>query len=163
MLKLFLLRHAQAAGSYDVDDYQRPLTTPHGIQQAQSVALSLPPITLAICSAANRTRMTLDSIETTNGIVQQTKYSDDIYNGSAGDLLSAIQECGQEETLLIIAHNPGIHQLANVLASEDGSKDRELLRYDYAPATLSILECPIENWAEIKPSQNKLVDLVIPE
>ncbi len=162
MLKLFILRHAQAAGSYDVNDKERPLT-PHGIEQAQSLAPSLPPMTLAICSSANRTRMTLDTIQSANAVVQKIIHSDDIYNGSTDDLLTAIHGCDKEETLLIIAHNPGIHQLANILANEDGGKDRELLCCNYSPATLSVLECPIENWNELKPAKNKLVNLIIPD
>jgi phosphohistidine phosphatase SixA len=77
--------------------------------------------------------------------------------------VTAIQDCHDEETLFLIAHNPGIHQLSNILASEDNSKKRETLRSSYVPATLSVLECPIENWSEIKPAENTLVDLVVPD
>ena len=162
MLKLFILRHAQATGSYDVNDHQRPLTL-HGIEQASSLAPKLPAMGVAICSSANRTKMTLESIEKAGATVQKTIHSDDIYNGSAGDLLAAIQGCDKEETLLIVAHNPGVHQLANMLSSDEGSKNREHLRYNYSPATLSVLECPIESWRNLKSEENKLVDLVIPD
>ena len=162
MLKLYLLRHAQAAGSYDVDDYQRPLTL-HGIQQAQNVATSLPDIKLCICSPALRTKMTLDSLLKAEANIQKTLYSDKIYNGPAGELMAAIQAQGDEENLLLIAHNPGIHQLADTLSTEDESKQREHLRFNYAPATLSVLECPIERWKDIQPHKNTLIDLIIPE
>lgn len=161
MLKLFLLRHAQADGGYDVDDHERPLTT-YGIEQAKNVASSLPEISLTICSSAKRTRMTLDGIVNNGITIQKTIYSDEIYNGAAGDLLAAIQGAGAEESLLIIAHNPGIHQLANMLATEDNTPQREKLRYQYAPASLSVLECEIEKWVDLKPAENKLVDFIIP-
>lgn len=160
MLKLFILRHAQAAGSYDVDDHERPLT-PHGIEQAKNVAASLPTINLALCSSAKRTRMTLEGVQQGGATLQKVIHSNDIYNGSAGDLLTAIQSCNKEETLLIIAHNPGIHQLANLLSAENENTLRENLRYAYAPATLSVLECPIENWKNIQPHANKLIDLIV--
>ncbi len=162
MPRLFLLRHAQATGSYDIDDHQRPLT-PYGIEQAKIVAASLPPIDLTICSSAKRTKMTLDVMEEAGSTIQKTIHSNNIYNGTAGDLIAAIQNCTTEKTLLVVAHNPGIHQLANILANEDESKNRELLRYNYAPATLSVLECPIESWSKLKPAGNKLVNFIAPE
>ena len=160
MLKLFILRHAQAASDYNVDDYQRPLTL-HGIEQAGLVASSLPNIETAICSSALRTKMTLEAVKKAGTNIKKTLYSDAIYNAPAGELLTAIQGAGTAKTLLIIAHNPGIHQLANILSAEDSSTLREELRFSYAPATLSILECPIDNWADIKPQKNTLVDLVV--
>lgn len=162
MLKLFLLRHAEAASSFDVDDYQRPLTL-YGIGQAQQVKQNLPDIDKALCSSALRTKMTLDAIEKMQGVIRQKTYSDKIYNGSPGDLMAAIQECGEEKTLLVIAHNPGIHQLANILCNDDGSENIELLKYSYNPATLSIIECDIKKWSDLKPAQNKLLDLIIPD
>lgn len=161
MFKLHLLRHAQAAGSYDVDDYQRPLTL-HGIEQATLIASSLPAINLAICSSALRTKMTLENIEQAGADINKTIFSDEIYNGSSGDLLNAIQNCDTQENLLIVAHNPGIHQLANLLCHDDKTSAREQLKYNYAPATLSILECPITNWTDIQPAQNKLIDFMSP-
>ena len=162
MLKLFLLRHAQAAGSYDVDDYQRPLTL-HGIEQATLVSSSLPALNLAICSSALRTKMTLDNIERAGTDIQKTIFSDVIYNGSAGDLLNSIQTCDAQENLMIVAHNPGIHQLANLLCPDEKTKEREQLKYNYAPATLSVLECPITSWKDIQPAQNKLATLISPD
>ena len=159
MLKLYLLRHAQAAGSFDVDDYQRPLTL-HGIEQAQAVATSLPDIHLCLCSSALRTKMTLDSLKKAEANIAKTTFSDELYNAPTGALLNAIQQAGDVQNLLLIAHNPGIHQLANTLTMEDNSEIRNKLIYQYAPASLSVLECPIENWKDIQPQQNKLVELI---
>jgi len=162
MLKLFILRHAQAAGSYDVDDYQRPLTL-NGIEQAQSLAPSLPNINLCLCSSALRTKMTLDSLQKNDAEIGKTIFSDTLYNAPRGALLNATQQSGTAQSLLLIAHNPGIHQLANMLASEEDSQDRNKLMYQYSPATLSVLECPIDDWKNIQPAQNNLIELIVPD
>ncbi len=162
MLKLYLLRHAQAAGSFDVDDYQRPLTL-HGIEQAQSLAPSLPNIHLCLCSSALRTKMTLDSLKKAEANIDKTTFSDELYNAPTGALLKAIQQSGTAQNFLLIAHNPGIHQLANILVKQDTSHEHlEHLRFDYRPATLSIFECNIDNWKDIQPAQNKLTQLITP-
>jgi len=160
MLKLYLLRHAQAAGSFDVDDYQRPLTL-HGIEQAQSLSPSLPDIHLCLCSSALRTKMTLEGLQKKEANIDKTTFSDELYNAPTGALINAIQQSGTAQNLLLIAHNPGIHQLANILARENNNEQRERLRFDYAPATLSVFDCDIKDWKDIQPAQNKLIDLVI--
>ncbi len=161
MLKLFLLRHAQAANSFDMGDKDRPLTS-HGVQQAKILGATLPEVDLVLCSAANRTKMTLEALQAGGFNLKKFIFIEEIYNAPAGDVLNAIQQQASEAILMVIAHNPGIHQLANALSKEDGSSQREKLRYDYAPASLSILECPIENWIDIQPQENKLAELVIP-
>ena len=161
MYKLFLLRHAQAAGSFDVDDHARTLTA-HGIEQSQNVTKHLPEIDLALCSDALRTKTTLETIEQAGVVIAKTHYSNDLYNAPTGTLLAHIQQAGTAENLLLIAHNPAIHQLAVMLNDDDKNALSNKLIYGYAPATLSVFECNIDNWANIQPHENRLVDLIIP-
>lgn len=158
MLKLFILRHAQAESGFDKNDHERMLTR-HGMGQTNIILPHIPTIDLALCSSAIRTKMTLDGLQDK---IQKTLYQDALYNAPAGDLLNAIQKCGTEKTVMIIAHNPGIHQLAVMLSRDEDSEKYNQLRYGYAPATLSILECPIKKWEDIQPEGNSLIDLIIP-
>ena len=163
MRKLYLLRHAQADGGYDAPDKER-LLTDHGIKQAVSIAAHLNNIQKTICSNAVRTKMTFEAIEKTKpDATQDIQYLETLYNAPAGDLLNALHDQDSiSGDVLLIAHNPGIHQLANILALDEGSENNNRLMFDYAPASLSIFECPIEKWNALKPAENKLIDLIIP-
>lgn len=161
MPKLYLLRHAEAGSALSGDDKDRPLT-PRGQKQAAEVAQYMKDIDVCLCSTAKRTQMTLD-IATDNGAeIKKTEYFDELYNAPAGSILATLQN-RREENILIVAHNPGIHQLAGTLVS-DGEKDQvEKLRLFYNPATLSIFDCALEQWQEIQPQENKLLNLIIPD
>ena len=161
MPKLYLLRHAQAASDFDTDDKERPLT-PHGVGQAQSLISHIPDIQKTLCSSAKRTQMTAQSIKDINGNLGFIEYRDDLYNAPAGNILHAIQECNTEN-LLVIAHNPGIHLLARSLVNSGDKGKLEQLNIFYNPSTLSVFDCDIDNWKNIQPQSNKLLDLIIPE
>jgi phosphohistidine phosphatase len=58
-----------------------------------------------------------------------------LYNASSAELLQAIAEIDEAvDTLLVLAHNPGISMLALQLASADESS-REALQLGFSPAT----------------------------
>ena len=161
MPKLFLLRHAQASSSFDMDDKDRPLT-PHGVAQAQSLAAHLKDVQKTLCSSARRTQMTASAIKKAHGNLGVIEYQDALYNAPAGDVLTAIQQCGSEN-LLVIAHNPGIHLLARSIADKGDRAKLEKLNIFYNPASLSIFDCAIEHWADLEPYSNTLIDFIIPD
>ncbi|HPF77667.1 MAG TPA: histidine phosphatase family protein [Alphaproteobacteria bacterium] len=161
MPKLYLLRHAQASSSLHTDDKGRSLT-PHGTEQAKAIAKHLRDVDLALCSSAKRTQMTLNAAQENGADIKKTDIMDKLYNAGAGDILSILQE-QDKDNILIVAHNPGIHQLANLLAGKGTSSQLMQLQLAYAPATLSVLDCPITNWRDIQPQGNELIDLIIPD
>lgn len=159
MLRLHLLRHAQAASALNGVDKDRPLSE-EGIEQAKTVGKCMDDIDLVLCSSAERTRMTLEALKAAGAKFEKTVYSDDLYNAMAGDILSAIQS-SHAARILVIAHNPGIHQLANMLAGSGENILLEKMRIFYQPATLAMFDCDIESWADLKPQVNTLTDLII--
>lgn len=161
MPQLYLLRHAQAGSSLSTKDQDRSLT-PHGIEQAKTVAPYLNDIDLALCSSAKRTRMTLQTVIDAGANIKKIDYLDTLYNAPAGEILKALQSC-EAQNILIIAHNPGIHQLAGTFVGEGNKSQVGKLKLFYQPATLSIFDCPIESWGDIQPQSNTLLDLIIPE
>jgi len=160
MPKLYLLRHAQAGSAFSGDDKDRPLT-PHGIEQATSLAPHIKDISKTLCSNARRTQMTLQALIDAGVNAGDIAYEDALYNAPTGDILMAIQSCGSEN-LLVVAHNPGIHMLARSLANEGNQNQMEQLSIFYNPASLSIFDCDIESWSDLKPLENKLLDLITP-
>ena len=83
--------------------------------------------------------------------------TNDLYNSDFDLLLNAVHEVDNAvNTLLLVAHNPGIHTLAARLAADDGSPLSERLLMGYAPATLTVLECEIESWENLQIYSNKV-------
>lgn len=158
MPKLYLLRHAEAASAFGLPDKQRPLTA-HGILQAEKTANALSPVNLALCSAAERTKMTLQAAMSAGASIQKTEILESLYNASAETLLQNIQESGKGD-ILVIAHNPGIHQLAASMAQHDDTPAFNKLMMSYSPASLTIFDCDIEDWSALQLHQNKLVDFI---
>lgn len=161
MRKLYLMRHAESPMSFDLNDKERPLST-HGIEQAKSIAPHLKDIHHVLCSSAVRTKMTCEFLSEAGAQFGKIEYSDLLYNAPMGVLLTQIQKA-EADHLLLIAHNPGVHTLANFLACDDESVNNEKLKLFYNPATLNVFECDIDQWQDIQPSANTLTQLIIPD
>lgn len=158
MKRLLILRHAQAMGTETGGTDKTRKLSPNGVKDAQAlghlmIKEGLTP-DLILCSAATRTRETLDGVmESLEG--GKIEYLDRLYNADFDVLLNAIHEAADDvETLLLVAHNPGIHALAARLAADDGSAAVDRLSMSYAPATLTVLDCDVEAWSDIKPYEN---------
>lgn len=164
MKTLYLLRHAQAAPSQGEADKDRPLS-PQGLEQAAAlgkVMLSKDYTPeAALCSSALRTRQTLEGVMTSLPAIAVT-HKDAIYEAGRGEILTLIQSTPETVgSLLIVGHNPTIHGVAALMAKEDKPAPMERLSMGYAPGSLSVLECPIESWAEIQPMNNPLKDVLV--
>lgn len=155
----------QASGSLETSDIERILTS-HGIDQAKNVGNYLiqagEDIDLALCSIAKRTQMSLLTVQVVGVTFRKTEFIQKLYNASAGDILNFIQQ-SESENILIVAHNPGIHELARTLVGSGDASLLEKLNLFYSPGTLAVIDCPVQKWADIQPGQNELADLFIPD
>lgn len=144
--KIYLLRHAQAEGGFGTNDKERNLTD-HGKQQAMQVGAILKShdIETVLCSSATRTQQTLEGVKNGGTVFKKIEILDQLYNAPPDTLMNEVGKT--QGTILVIAHNPGIHQLAFQLAESGDSALINQLTMGYAPATLSIFE------------DNKIIDL----
>ena len=164
--RLYLLRHADSPGMPGVKDIDRELSAV-GIEQAFALgqymkAKNFVP-DMVLCSAAHRTRVTLDGvlqhIDVTN-----VKYLPILYTGDVGNYLEQIQECDDlYKSILVVAHIPNIYNLAALLAKvDDGALAQRLATGGYAPATLSVMDVPVDKWTQIQPHKCPLVHMADP-
>jgi len=73
---------------------------------------------LVLCSSAARTRETLDIVIKELEREPKIKIEDRLYLASAGQILRRLRELPEKaEDVLLIGHNPGMHELAFRLAS----------------------------------------------
>jgi len=158
MRTLYLLRHAESPMSFDKKDSERPLSD-HGHAQAREISKHLKEIDFALCSSATRTRETLEAVMGAIEKPKKIKFSDNLYNAPAQVILDEICNVNAEN-LLVVAHNPGIHIIANELTQKEATPKHEMLSMTYPPCSLTILECDVEDWALIEKRNNKLIDFI---
>ena len=127
--RLLLLRHAKSSWDQsDLADHDRPLA-PRGRRAAIALSEHLPSLTqppdLVVCSSAARTVETMELIR--SGLPAGTSVTVDetLYGADADELLGYVRRLPSTTACaLIIGHNPGIGDLAVMLA---GHGDRTAL------------------------------------
>lgn len=116
MHQLLLLRHAKSSWEQkELPDHERPLN-PRGRRAAAQMrdkmdTLGLAP-DLVLVSSAVRCRQTLEALEpwAETPLVER---SERLYNASAAVLLGALHDVKETvRSVLVVAHNPGLHELA---------------------------------------------------
>lgn len=124
MSELWLLRHAKAVPQEAGADRDRGLA-PKGEAAMRDIAkwagkAGLAPA-LVLCSSAARTRQTLALLQPVLAGRPEIKLEDGLYLADARSLLARLrrvpEKCG---SVLVVGHNPGLHELA-VLLLQPGS------------------------------------------
>lgn len=161
---LYLLRHAKAAlaepGMQDID---RPLNG-RGRQACSLVAGYLRQAGLpdeVLCSAARRTRETLELVAGALDWTPPATHSARLYLASLPTLLQHIRKAAGAR-LMLVGHNPGIEELAGELA---GSGDREALarlHAKYPTAGLAVISFQVDDWSKVVPRGGRLEAFVTP-
>ena len=155
---LFLMRHAKQSG-LAVRDHERPLTD-EGREVAHRVGQQIRDDGLlpdrAICSTALRCRETWQALSTSIGSRIPVDFEAPLYNASAEDLLDAIAGVDDTvQTLLVLAHNPGMSVLGLMLA---GGRDEDLTALRAGFSTGAIACFSIEGpWSTVSPSHTRLL------
>ena len=124
MKTLYLLRHAKAAPESSLGDAKRPLAK-RGRKAAKTMADFLakldPAPELVLCSTAVRTRETLDLILPALKPQPTVTYEDRLYLAAATELIERLRKVRKDTgCVLLIGHNPGLHELGARLAIDPG-------------------------------------------
>ena len=169
MKRLYLLRHAKAVpADPELDDYARALTV-RGMHDAAAMARYLRKNNfipdLILVSSSARTRQTADLV--LREIEAKPDYRDSLYLAETEKILSLVLAAPQSVGgLMVVGHNPGLEELATLLAREPVRRKerqrRDVLEEKFPTAALAVLDFDIEKWREIKPGQGKLADFVRP-
>ena len=128
MKRLILMRHAKTeAWTEGVDDHSRALT-PAGHLAAEAMAAALAQAEWlpqrAIISSARRTRETWGHLsELFEGC--EAVFEEGLYLAGERGISDYIAEIDGTDTVLIVGHNPGMHDLAVRLVRNAGSADHQ--------------------------------------
>jgi phosphohistidine phosphatase len=170
MRRLYLLRHAKAVpADPQADDHARELTV-RGMHDAAAMARYLrknsfvPDVMLVSTSA--RTRQTAELV--LREIGSKADYRDALYLAEPGKILKAVQAAPQgAEGVMVVGHNPGLEELAGILAREPVRRKererRDVLEEKFPTAALAVLDFDADKWRDIAPGEGKLVDFVRPK
>jgi phosphohistidine phosphatase len=168
MPRLMLLRHAKSAWPEGVEDHERPLAE-RGKKAAPVMgwymaAMGLVP-DLAVVSTARRAQETweLAGAEFAGEIKRRDERR--IYEASARTILGVIRKTPpQVETLLLVGHNPGFHELALMLAHDGDRYAMARLRKKYPTGALAVIDFDSRrHWKPIMPGDGRLIWFVTPK
>jgi phosphohistidine phosphatase len=169
MKRLYLLRHAKAVPAEPaLEDHDRELTV-RGMHDAGAMARYMrkngfiPDLILS--SSAARTRQTTELV--LREIAARTDYRESLYLAEAGKILMLVQAAPQNVAgAMVVGHNPGLEDLANLLAREPVRRKervrRDVLEEKFPTAALAVLDFDVEKWRDIRPGEGALADFVRP-
>ncbi|OAP39179.1 phosphoglycerate mutase [Sinorhizobium glycinis] len=162
--RLMLLRHAKSAWPEGVADHRRPLAE-RGRKAAPTIgaymaAHGLLP-DLALVSTARRAQETWELVAGALPRRIDVRDAVGIYEVSATAILGVIRGVeASARSLLLVGHNPGMAELALLLAGEGDALPR--LRDKFPTAGLAVIEFDAGQWSEIEPGRGRLVRFVTP-
>jgi len=126
-----------------------------------------------LCSTARRARQTWQLAQPALKAAPPVSYEDRIYLASAGQLLDLVRQAPRTvKTLLIVGHDPGIPDLAFLLAGHTspaggaGSGNPppaafEHMRAKFPTAAVAVLELT-GTWRQLGPGTARLASFVVP-
>ncbi len=156
--RVWLLRHAKSRwDDPGLADHDRPLA-PRGLRAAERIARwasdnEVRP-DLVLCSSALRARATLDLVVRALGN-PATEIEEGLYHASGVELLERLTAVhASVSEVLLVGHNPGLHELACLLAPPGPET--------FPTGALAELRLAITTWPETSPGCASLERLVVP-
>jgi phosphohistidine phosphatase len=158
--RLVLLRHAKSSWSEPgLADHDRPLNG-RGRRAAPVVGRHLRDAglvpDLVLCSSAVRARATLAGL----GLPEEVdvRIEDDLYGADPDEIVARLRTVPDHVgSVLVIAHNPGLEELTELLVADARScPDR------FPTAAVAELRLPIERWDDLAPHRAVLASFVTP-
>jgi phosphohistidine phosphatase len=151
---IYLLRHAKAATESPAGDAERHLTK-RGRRAAETMAAFLgglhPAPQLVLCSPSARTRETLDLVMPSLDPAPAIAYEKELYLGEPELLLRRLRRLPPETgSVLLVGHNPGLHELGARLAVDPGR-----LAGEFPTAALAVLTVA-DGWSDLRWSHAEL-------
>jgi phosphohistidine phosphatase len=143
---LIVLRHAKAEHVAGLADRERPLTA-RGERNAREAGDLIRPFgpELVVSSPSVRTRRTAELL----GLDAPIELERDVYEAYPDELLALLRRTGADvETLVLVGHNPGAHELVLSLTGTDDDR--------FSPGAFAVIELAT-TWEEVAPGTGRLV------
>jgi phosphohistidine phosphatase len=161
-----LLRHAQSSWEApELPDHDRPLAD-RGHQAVADLRRHVAEAgivpDLVLCSTARRAVQTWEGISPAYPEGVPVEIDDELYGATAGELLRRLQRLPDAVgCALVVAHNPGLGELASGLAGSGDAELRERLRVKFPTGAFATLALP-GPWAALRMGSGRLAGYVVP-
>jgi len=163
--RIVLFRHAKADWP-QVPDHERPLADRGRTDAAvagRKLADTGVPFDLALCSTSTRTRETWKLAVQEFPHRPKTVYEERLYEASPGELIAVLNEIPDDaRNVIVIAHNPGVQGLAEILAGAAEEEARERLSRRGFPAGAFAVLSYDGPWKSLEPGTATLSDYWAP-
>lgn len=166
MRRLMLLRHAKTERAEPgARDRDRKLTE-RGRADAPVVGAYMARHRLvpdvALVSSATRARDTWTLVAACFEKQPKTIEEERIYNASADKLFALIAETRGARSLLVVGHNPGIHDLAIQLIAAGEPQARQGATEKLPTSGLVVIDLAFDDWARLHAHSGRLERFVTP-
>ena len=167
---LWLLRHAKAAAE-GPDDHSRVLTA-RGRRQAVAVGAYLahsPLVTeraprLVLSSTARRAVETAELVVAELGSRVELVAERALYGADPDDVVEIVRSLGGDApSVLVVGHNPTVHELALLLLDESDANGRARLERGFPTAALALIALSAESWPGLALGTGTLLELWRPD
>ncbi len=167
MRRLMLLRHAKAERSQPGERDRERRLADRGRRDAPRIGAYMARHGFipdaAMVSPAARTRATWDLVAKALGEPPDATLDDRLYDASPGDIIAVIKDAGGEaDALLVVGHNPGLHELAVGLIASGDRDTRERLGEGLPTSALVVIDLMLKAWTELRPRSGRLERFVTP-
>ena len=165
--RLYLLRHAKAAPEdASTPDHDRPLT-PSGAEDAARIGRYFADRhdapDMILCSTALRAAQTLGLVVKAFKHQPPVEYQRGLYLCGVDIFSRRLHEIETAVgSVMIVAHNPDLHELALSLAADGAPADVAMLRRTFPPGALATLTLEIEAWSGVRPGSARLDEFTTP-
>ena len=155
MLRLMLLRHAKTERvQRGQHDRERRLTK-RGRADAANVARYMVSYCLVpdqvIVSPAQRTQETWALLAKAFSEGPNVVTDEHVYEASAEILIGVIGKAHEGRSLLVVGHNPSLHDLAVQLIGSGNATAREQLSENLPTSGLVVIDLQLERWSQLQP------------
>jgi len=121
-----------------------------------------------LCSPSQRTQETLAGLTAQWPAGVEIVFEERLYAAAAPAILSVIQAQDDEarhdatRALLVIGHNPGLHEAAELLIAAGDVGLRERLREKFPTAALAVIDFAVDRWDRVRDRCGRLDRYVTP-
>jgi phosphohistidine phosphatase len=172
MLRLMLLRHAKTENNAPSGRDQDRRLDDRGHKDAAMLGGWIgnhPPFPdLVMVSPAVRAKQTWELVWEAAGdhvTAPEVEFLPELYGADPAQLLQSIRSARATAArqLMLVAHNPGMHELALVLAGSGHAAARQELAANLPTAGLAIFEFDSDDWDDVAFRRGRLVGFVSPK
>jgi len=117
---------------------------------------------LVLCSSARRTRETL-ALLLPFLHAGRMEFEDALYLAGASELLRRLRRIDDRTgSVMLIGHNPGLHELAVLLAADGEPAMLKQLSGKFPTAALAEIVVELDRWRDLDADEGRLARFVIP-